>query len=134
MDVLRRGRRERLVKPAVQVFVRAMVVTPVDVRDPQLGVVDDAREVVGRRPVLAEQSRPSEAVVAEPLYCRAVELLPLALTDRVLVPGDAEPLEVTKDRLLPADDVARRVGVVDAQKEVVALAPIDGSTECVRLM
>ena len=129
VDVLRRGRPERLVEPAVEVFVRAMVVPAIDVRDPELGVVDDAREMVGRRPVLAEERRPSEAVAAEPLDCGAVELLPLALADRPLVPGEAEPLEVAEDRLLPAPDVARRVGVVDPQQHPVALAAIDDGAE-----
>ncbi len=117
VDVLRRRRPERLVEPAVEVFVRAMVVSAVDVRDPQLGVVDDAREVVRGRAVFTEDRRPAEAVAAEPLRRGAVELLPLALANRALVPGEAEPLEIAEDRLLPARDVPRRVGVVDAQEE-----------------
>ena len=63
VDVLRRCRPERLVEPAVEVLVRAVVVSAVDVRDPQLGVVDDAREVVGRSAVLTEE-RPAEAVAS----------------------------------------------------------------------
>jgi hypothetical protein len=79
VDVLGRGRPERLVEAAVDVLVRAMVVPAVDVRDPELGVVDDAREVVGGRPVLAEERRPAKTVASEPFRRRQVELLPLAL-------------------------------------------------------
>ena len=115
MDVLRRGRPERLVEPAVEVFVRAMVVPPVDVRDSELGVVDDAREVVRGRPVLTEERRPAEAVAAEPLDRGAVLLLPLALADRALVPGDAEPsrsrrIASSPPPTLRADRCRRSVG------------------------
>ena len=129
VDVLRRRRPERFVQLPVEVFVRTVVVSAVDVRDPELGVVDDAREVVRGRSVLAEDRRPAEAVAAKALRGGAVELLPLALAERALVPGDVEPREVAEDRLLPTRDVARRVGVVDPQEEVIALSAVDDRAE-----
>ena len=50
----------------------------------------------------------------------AVPLGALALQHRAFVPRDPEPLEVAQDRLLPAGDVARGIGVVDPQQHPVA--------------
>ena len=58
MDVLGRFRAERLGQLAVQRLVRPVVVAADDVRDPEVDVVDDARELIRRRPVLAEQRDP----------------------------------------------------------------------------
>ena len=56
VDELGRLRAERLEQPPVELLVRPVVVAADDVRDAEVDVVDDAREVVGRRPVLAERA------------------------------------------------------------------------------
>ena len=129
VDVLRRRRAERLGQLAVELLVRPVVVAADDVRDPELDVVDDAREVVRRGAVLAQERDLAEALTAEPLGRRAIEVLALALADRALVPVDAEPLEVAEDLLLAAGNVARRIGVVDAQEHPVAEVPVCDSAE-----
>ena len=101
MDVLGRGRSERLVELPVQILVRPVVVAADDVRDAELGVVDDAREVVGRSAVLAEERDPAEAVAEQALGGFAVAVLAFALAHRPLVPGEAEPLEVARSASSP---------------------------------
>ena len=65
---------------------------------------------------------------AASLRRRQVALGALALPHRPVVPLDAEPAQVLDDRLLSARDVARGVGVVDAQQEPVSEAAVrDGA-------
>ena len=59
----------------------------------------------------------------------AVALLPLALADRALLPGEPEPLEVADDLLLPARHVPLRIGVVDPQQHPVAEAAVGDGAE-----
>ncbi len=123
MDVLRRLAPECLVQPAVECLVGAVVRAANDVSDPELDVVDDAREVVGGCAVLTHERDPLEAV-AERATGLEVLLAAVALTDRPLVPDDPEPLEVAYELLLPAGKVAPRIGVVDPEQEPVATAPV----------
>src|SRR6266545_2100995 len=91
-------------------------------------VVDDARQVVRRRPVLAEEGDPVEAV-SERRCCLAVAFLALALPHGPFVPGQPQPPEVVNDLLLPARDVPRRVGVVDAKQHPVAQPAVRDGTQ-----
>ncbi len=95
VHVLRRLRAQSLGQLAMQRLVGAVVVAADDVRDPELDVVHDARQVVGRRPVLSKERDATEALAAEPLRRGAVRILPLALTNRALVPT---PGRATPDR------------------------------------
>ena len=61
VDVLRRLRPERLVQAPVQVLVRPVVVPTDHVRDREVDVVDDAREVVRGRAVVAPEHQPSKS-------------------------------------------------------------------------
>ena len=94
MDELRRRRTERLEQAPMQILVRAMVVAAHDVRDPEVDVVDDGREVIRRRAVLAQQRQAFEAI-AERSPHLAMALRTLALPHRPLVPGDPR---ATRDR------------------------------------
>ena len=102
-------------------LVRPVVVAADDVRDPEVDVVDDA----SRAGTSASRPRAASVIpleaVAPPSERRlrrlAVPVGALALAHRPLVPRDPEPLEVGEDRLLPARDVARRIGVVDPQQQ-----------------
>ena len=123
MHVLGRLRAERLVQTAVQRLVRPMVEAAHHVRDREVHVVDDAREVVGRRAVLSHERDPVETV-AEQLCRLEVPLAPVALPHRPLLPRGAEPLEVADELLLPAGQVATRVGVVDPEQEPVTQPPV----------
>ena len=128
MDELRRRRPERLEQPPVHRLVRTVIVAANDVRDAEVDVVDDRRELVRRRAVLAQERRPFEAVAE--LRCHlAMPVCALALAHRPFVPRDAEPLEVGDDRLLAARDVARGIGVVDAEKHPVAEPPVRDRAE-----
>jgi len=109
---------ERLKEPAVELLVRAMVETADDMRDPEVRVVDDAREVIRRSSVLAQQRDPVEAL-AELCARFAVAVLSLALPYRPVFPLEAEPLKVADDLLLPAGHVPLWVGVVDPQEHPV---------------
>src|SRR5829696_8390972 len=128
VDVFRRLRRERSVERAVERLVRPVVVPADHVRDREVDVVHDARELIGRRPVVAQ-----ERYALEPLgqVCRgrAVSLLTLALPDRPLVPFDAEPPQVLEDRLLAAGDVPCGVGVVDPQQHLAPEVPVGDGAE-----
>src|SRR6266536_4738983 len=87
--------------------------------DPEVHVVDDAREVVRGRPVLAEQRDPIEAL-AELGAGLAVTVLSLTLPDGPFLPSQAEPFEVAHDLPLPTWHVPLRIGVVDPQEHPVA--------------
>ena len=119
MDELGRRRAERLEQPPVDRLVGPVVVAADDVRDAEVDVVDHRRQLIRGRAVLAQQGQAIEAV-AERGTGLAMALGALALPHRSLVPRDPEPLEIAEDRLLPARDVARSVGVVDAQEHPVA--------------
>ena len=138
VDVLRRRRAQRLGQLAVQLLVRPVVVAADDVRDPELDVVDHARQLVGRRAVGPQQRDPLEQDRAglvglsnsllQGLGGGSIEVLARALVDRALVRRDAEPLEVAQDLFLPAGDVAGGIRVVDAQEHPVAeIAVGDGA-------
>jgi hypothetical protein len=130
VDVLRRLSAERESQPPMQLLVRSMVVAANDERDSEVDVVDDAREVIRRPPVLADQRDAVEAV-ADLRRCFAMPLGAFALPDRPFVPADAEPLEVADDRLLAAGDVPRGVRVVDPQQHPVRQAPGRDGAQCV---
>ena len=106
-----------------------MVVAADDVRDPELDVVDDAGEVVRRRAVLAQEGDLAEALTAQPLGRLAIDVLALALADGAFVPVHAEPLEIAPDLVLAAGNVARCIGVVDAQEHPVAEIPVGDCAE-----
>ena len=126
--------------PLLELEVRAVIRPADDVRDPEVEVVDDGRELVRRGPVGPQEGRavPCEAdgaVVAlgaargqRPLSGLGVERSSLALAHRALVPLDPEPGQVVEDRLLAACDRPGRVGVVDTKDErasaLVGEAPV----------
>ena len=128
VDELGRLRAERLEQPAVERLVRPVVVAAEHVSDPEVDVIYDAGQVVGRRPVLAQQRDAVEAL-AEPLCRLDVPRAALALTHRPLVPREPEPLEVAQQILLPARHVAGRVGVVDPEQQPVAERAVGDGAE-----
>ena len=105
----------------MQLLVRAMVGAPDHMRDREVDVVDDAREMEGRRSFVAPQHHAFEALW-QPRGPGRLEVPAgaLALAHRAVVPVDPEPPQVVEDRLLPARQVARRIRVVDAQQQPVA--------------
>ena len=123
VDVLRSRAAERSDERRLQLRIRPVVGAADDVRDPEVEVVDRRCELVGRRAVRAQQGDPAEAERA--LGVGLTDLVrrlpvahePLALAERPLVPGHAEPFEVGDDRLRPSLDVPRGVRVVDPQQE-----------------
>ncbi len=110
---------ERPGDPALRLLVRAMVGAADDVRDAEVEVVGDGRELVGRASrrrgasvTPSSRSEPSASRAAPPsrsARCRrrGVDAAALALAHRPLVPGDPEPVEVVEDRLLAAARRAR---------------------------
>src|SRR5204862_38811 len=66
VDVLGRGRVERLVKAPVNRLVRPVVVPADHVCDPEVDVVDAGRELIGGGAVLAEERRASEPSDCDP--------------------------------------------------------------------
>ena len=122
---LRRLRAERAMQRGVQLLVRPVVGAADHVRDPEVDVVDDAREMERRRAVVAPERDALEALRQPGLARRReVALGALALPHRPVVPLDPEPAQVLEDRLLAAGHVARRVGVVDPQQQPVAEAAV----------
>src|SRR3954464_11970438 len=107
---------------------RPVVVSADDVRDPEVHVVHDARQVVGGRAVLADEGRAVEAL-AELGGGLEMAFATVALPHRTPPPLESEPLEVAKELLLPARDVARRVGIVDPEQQPVAERPVGGGAE-----
>ena len=104
MDHLRELTSDRARDPLLELEVGPVIRPADDVRDPEVEVVHDRRELIGRAPVGAEQCRPvpgepdRPVVVAlgaagceRPLGRLGVERSPLALAHRAFVPGDAEP-------------------------------------------
>ena len=112
----------------MQLFVRAVVEAADDVRDAEVDVVHDAREVIGGGSVFAEERDPVEAL-AELGSGLAVARLPLALAHRPIVPREPEPLKVADDLLLPARHVPLRIGVVDPEQHPVAEAAVGDGAE-----
>ena len=121
MDVLGWLGPERFVAaPAVQGLVRAVVVAADHVRDPEVDVVDDAREVVRRPPVLTDERDPVEAL-AQSLRGLEIAIDAVALPGRSVVPDDAEPFEIGDELLLPAlhvpgGDRCRRSGAASSRR------------------
>ena len=113
----------------VQLLVRPVIRAADDVRDAEVDVVDDGREMERRRAVVAPEHHAVEPLRQRRLLRRRqMALGALALPHRPLVPLDAEPAQVLDDRLLSARDVARGIGVVDPQQEPVAEAAVrDGA-------
>ena len=121
VDDLRGRRPERAMERRVQLLVRPVIRAANHVRDPEVGVVDDAREVERRRLVVPPEHHALEAL-RQPGGPRRLEMASRAraLPHRSLVPGDPEPGQVAEHALLAAGHVPRRVGVVDAQQQPVA--------------
>ena len=109
----------------MQLLVRTMVGAADHVRDLEVDVVDDRREMKRRRPVVPPEHHAVEPL-RQPRLLRSgdVTLGALALAHRTVVPRDPEPAQVVDDRLLPARDVPRSVRVVEAQQEPVADATV----------
>jgi hypothetical protein len=125
MDHLRRLRPERPVERRVQLLVGAMIGSSDHVRDLEVDVVDDRREMKRRRPVVPPQHDAVEPLGQPGLLCSGdVTRGALALAHWTVVPRDPEPAQVLDDRLLPARDVPRRVRVVEAQQQPVADATV----------
>ena len=133
VDELRRRRTKRLEHAPLQRFVRPVVVAAHDVRDAEVDVVDDRRELVRRRAVLAQESDAFEPVPERRSHL-AVPLRPVALPHGPLVPGDPEPFQVLQDRVLPTRNVPRRIGVVDPKEHPLAQVPIRDRAERVAEM
>src|SRR5581483_6741432 len=131
MDDVRRLRAECAVEVCVQLFVHRAVIGATDhVRDLEVDVVDDAREMERRRAVVAPQHHALEAL-RQAGDARSLEVprRSLALANGTLVPLEPEPLQVLDDALDAARDVARRVRVVDAEQQPVAEAPVRDRAE-----
>ena len=125
VDHLRRRRAERHVQRAVQLLVGAMIGPADHMRDPEVDVVDDARQMEGRRPFVAPQHHALEPLrQSGRARRREVPLGAVALPHGAVVPHDPEPDEVVEDRLLAPGQVAREVGVVDPQEHPVAEPPV----------
>ncbi len=125
MDHLGRLEPERAEERGMQLLVRAVVGAADHVRDLKVGVVDDAREMEGRRAVVAPEHHAVEAL-RQAGGVRGLEVAPcaLALAHRAFVPVDPEPAQVVEDSALAAGDVALRIGVVDPQQQPVAEAAV----------
>jgi A/G-specific adenine glycosylase len=128
VDELRRRRAERLEQAPMERLVRPVVEAAHDVRDPEVDIVDDGRELIGRRAVLAQQRDAVEAI-PERGSGLAVTLLALTLPHRPLVPLEPEPLKVADDLLLAAGHVPSGVGVVDPEEHPVAEHPVGDGAE-----
>ena len=126
MDVLGRLGAEGAGELDLEVGAREEVLAADDVRDPEVEVVDDGGELIGRPSVGAHERGVAEAQGAlgvggaDTPRRLQVPVRALALPHRALVPGDPEPLEVAEDLLLGAGRGARDVGVVDPQDERAA--------------
>ena len=108
-------------------LVRTVIGAPDHVRDPELQVVDDRRELVGGGPVRAHQRRPVEPGRAvriahrsagqRALRSNGIEVAALALSKRPLVPQQLQPGQVLEDRRFSAGNNAGGIGVVDPKHE-----------------
>ncbi len=130
VDHLRRLVAERSMQCSVQRLVRP-VIRPADhVRDPEVQIVDDTREMERRRPIVAPEHHALEALGQSRLLGRAdVALGARALPDRPLLPADPEPAQVVEHTCFAAGDVALRIGVVDPQQQPVAEIPVGDRAE-----
>ena len=130
VDDVRRLRAERAVQIGVQLLVRPVIGAANHVRDPEVDVVDDAREMKGRRAVArARAARPGRPA-RRPAACAASRWRSARSLCRTGPSSQATPSqrEIGDDRLLAARNVPRRVGVVDPQQQVVAEAAVgDGA-------
>ena len=105
----------------VQLLVRPVVRAADHVRDLEVDVVDDAREVERRRAVVAPEHHSLEAL-RQPGLARRLEMPrgARALPDRPLVPVDAEPPQILEHASSPPGEVPGGIGVVDPQQQPVA--------------
>src|SRR5207247_402000 len=106
VDILWRHRPERLVQRTMQRFVRTVVVSANHMGDAEVDVVDYRCQLVGRRPVLAEEGDTVEPRDAEPGDRLAMTLPALRLPNRPFVPTHVQPPEVGDDRFLASRAVA----------------------------
>ena len=126
MDELGRREPERPGQLLVERLVRQVVLAADDVRDAEVGVVHDRREVVRRAAVGTDERDAPEAEgplvveISDGERGLAVAVGPLALTDRPFVPAEPEPLEIGEDLRLRPGHLPRDVRVVDAEDEDAA--------------
>ena len=121
---------ESAMERRMQLLVGPMIGPADHVRDCEVMIVDDAREVECGSTVVAPQHHAVEALV-DTRGPRGLEVPvgPVALANGPFVPPDAEPAEVAEDRLLAADHVSSRIRVVDAKKQPVAEPSVRHCTE-----
>ena len=130
VDVLRRLEAERARELPLQLRVRAVIGAAHDVRDLEVVVVDDARQVIGRRAVGPEQGCAAKADrpvgVGLPHARRRLTMTrdTLALAGRSLVPRQPQPLQVFEDRLDRTVHLAGAIGVVDPEQQPVTATPV----------
>ena len=127
MDELGRSRAESFEEPSVQRLVRAVVVATHDVGDAEVDVVDDRREVIRRRPVLAQQREPVEPVAERrpSSRCRSARSLCRTGPSSQAIPSHSRSSRIASS---PPGTLRARVGVVDPQQHPVAEPPIrDGA-------
>ena len=130
VDVLGRVRAEREGDRPVQRGVRQVILPANDMRDLEVEIVDDGRQVVRDPPVGAYESRPplfakaqrARVVVGgsrleQTLGSRLVEPIALALPYGALFPADSEPLEIAEDSGLRFTFDPGRIRVVDPEDE-----------------
>ena len=148
MDHLGQLAAERPGDPLLHLLVRPVVRAADDVRDPEIEIVDDGRELVGGGPVRARERRACEPDRPVRVAHRSslererrrgrVTLHARALPDRPLLPGDPEPAEIGEDRLLAAGHGALGVGVVDPEDKgsavLVGVPPVGSRAQGVAEM
>ena len=118
--------RDRLVKWRV----REVILPPDHMRDAEISIVDDRREVISRRAVRADQRRPPlfakperafllvrRPALEEPRRGLAIAVAALTLANRALVPPDPEPGQIGEDPGFRLGVGSRRIGVVDPQDQ-----------------
>ena len=121
---------ERAVQRGVQRLVRPVIRAADHVRDLEVHVVDDARQVERRRAVVAPEHHSLEALRQSGLPGGGeVALSPRALADGAVVPRHTEPAQVVEHALLPARDIPPGIGVVDPQQQPVAEIPVGNGAE-----
>ena len=107
VDHLRRLVPERAMERGVQRLVRPVIGTSDDVRDPEVEVVDDARQVERRRAVVAPEHHALEAL-RQPGFPGRLQMAlgARALPRRPVVPDDPEPAQIVEHALLAAGDIS----------------------------
>ena len=94
---------------------------------PEVEIVDDGCQLVGRSAVCTRERRTGESDRAVGIATRAglerergclgMAIGPFALADRAFLPDHAQPLEIGEDCLFASRNGATGVGVVDPQHE-----------------